>query len=136
MVMQMVVKDDDLVVATHGRGFWILDNISSLRGITPEVASAPVHLFEVVPALRRLRGGRGWTQTGPGDAARNPPRGVVIEYYLEQASTSEVMLTIEDAKGGIIRQFSSGSEAGPSPSNSAGTSRFLWDGAPTRSAQT
>ena len=125
MVMQMVVKDVDLVVATHGRGFWILDNISSLRGITPEVASAPVHLFEVVPALLPIRGGRGRRQ--PFDVARNPPRGVVIEYYLAQASTREVTLTITDSGGDIIQQFSSRSQEGPSPSTSAGTTRFLWD---------
>ena len=127
IVMQMLVKDDDLVVATHGRGFWIMDNISSLRGITPEVASAPVHLFEVVPALRQLRGGRGSTQTGPSDAARNPPRGVMIEYFLAQASTGDVMFTITDAGGEIIQQFSSGSQERRSPSTRAGMNRFFWD---------
>ena len=100
MVMQMLVKDDDLVVATHGRGFWIMDNISSLRAITPEVVSAPVHLFEVVPALRQSRGGGGYS--GRSDAARNPPRGVMFEYHLAQAATSEVMFTITDAAGEII----------------------------------
>ncbi len=97
IVMQMVVKDDDLVVATHGRGFWILDNISSLRLITPEVTSAPVHLFEVVPALRRLRGGRGWTDIKSSDVGRNPMRGVMIEYYLAQEPAGDVTLTITDA---------------------------------------
>jgi hypothetical protein len=125
MVMQMVVKDDDLVVATHGRGFWIMDNISSLRAITPEVASAPVHLFEVIPALRQLRGGRGYS--GPSDAARNPPKGVMIEYHLAQASTIDVMITITDAGGEIIQQFSSRSNEGGSPSTSAGMNRFFWD---------
>ncbi len=125
MVMQMVVKDDDLVVATHGRGFWIMDNISSLRAITPEVASAPVHLFEVVPALRQLRGRSGYS--GPADGARNPPSGVMIEYHLAQASTGDVMVTITDAGGEIIRQFSSRSSERGSPSTSAGMNRFFWD---------
>jgi hypothetical protein len=125
MVMHMLVKDDDLVVATHGRGFWIMDNISSLRALTSEVASAPVHLFEVVPALRQLRGGSGWM--GPTDAARNPPRGVMIEYYLAQAATSEVTLTITEANGKIIKQFSSESEGNASPSTRAGMNRFFWD---------
>jgi hypothetical protein len=125
MVMHMLVKDNDLVVATHGRGFWIMDNISSLRAITPEVASAPVHLFEVVPALRQLRGGSGWT--GPTDAARNPPRGVMVEYHLAKAATSEVMLTITEANGAIIRQFSSRSKEHRSPSSRTGMNRFFWD---------
>jgi len=125
MVMHMVVKDDDLVVATHGRGFWIMDNISSLRAITPEVASAPVHLFEVVPTLRQLRGGSGWT--GPTDAARNPPRGVMIEYYLAYAPNSEVIITVMEADGEIIQQFSSGSDESSGLTTSKGTNRFFWD---------
>ncbi len=125
MVMHMLVKDKDLVVATHGRGFWIMDNISSLRAITPEVASAPVHLFEVVPAIRQPRGGSGWT--GSRDAARNPPKGVMIEYHLAEAPSSDVMFTITDAGGEIIRQFSSRSKGRRSPSTKAGMSRFFWD---------
>ncbi len=152
MVMHMVVKDDDLVVATHGRGFWIMDNISSLRQITPDVASAPVHLFEVAPALRQLRGGRGWTRIKSPDVARNPPRGVMIDYSLAQEPAGEVRLSITDAGGEIIQQFSSrpkedsagavgglvggiegvakeprGSGDDPKPSTRAGMSRFLWD---------
>ena len=127
IVMQMVVKDDDLVVATHGRGFWIMDNISSLRGITPEVASAPVHLFEVAPALRFLRGGRGWTSKASRDTAKNPPRGVVIDYHLAQAPAGEVELTIAGADGEVIQQFSSGSEEDPTLPAMAGTNRFVWN---------
>jgi hypothetical protein len=100
-----------------------MDNISSLREITPEVASAPVHLFEVAPALRRPWGGGGYS--GPAGAARNPPRGVVIEYYLAQAADSGVMFTIMDADGDIIQQFSSKERR--SPSTSAGMNRFFWD---------
>lgn len=116
MVMQMVVKDNDLVLATHGRGFWIMDNISALRGITPEVASAPVHLFNVVPALRRLQGGTG---TGPSGRARNPPSGVMIEYYLAEKPAGDLVLTLMDAGGTIIRQSS--------PPATAGMNRFLWN---------
>ena len=125
MVMQMLVKDDDIVVATHGRGIWIMDNISSLRAITPEVAAAPVHLFECVPALRRPRGGAGYS--GASDAARNPPRGVMIEDYLAQASTREVTFTITEAGGEIIQQFSSKSMGRRSPSTKPGMNRFYWD---------
>ena len=57
-VAYMQVKDQDLVVATHGRGFWIMDNIAALRQITPGVASAPAYLFNVLPTERRA-GGRG-----------------------------------------------------------------------------
>ncbi len=125
MVMQMLVKDDDLVVATHGRGFWILDNISSLRAITPEVAAAPVHLFEVVPAIRNLRGGRGWT--GLTGGARNPPSGVMIEYYLARSADNEVTMTIAEADGDVIKEFPSGSDEGSGPLADVGMNRFIWD---------
>ena len=127
MVMQMLVKDDDLVVATHGRGFWIMDNISSLRAITPEVASAPVHLYSKWSRL--------FASLGEGAGTRDlrtrrgtHRRGVMIEYHLAQESTSEVMFTITDAGGETIQQFSSRSQEGPgSPSIRAGMNRFFWD---------
>ena len=50
----MLVKNNDLVVATHGRGFWILDNLSPLRQITPEVTTANAHLFDIAPVQRYL----------------------------------------------------------------------------------
>jgi hypothetical protein len=125
MVMHMQVKDDDLVVATHGRGFWILDNISSLRAITPEVTRVPVYLFEVVPAIRNLRGGRGWT--GLRGGARNPPRGVMIEYYLAETTDNEVKMTIAETDGDTIKEFTSGSDEGSGPPTDAGMNRFFWD---------
>jgi hypothetical protein len=125
MVMQMQVKDDDLVVATHGRGFWIIDNISSLRAITPEVALTEVHLFEVVPTIRNLRGGRGWT--GLTGGAKNPPRGVMIEYYLASAADQPVTITITGANHEMIKTFSSESEDDSGPSVDAGMNRFFWD---------
>jgi photosystem II stability/assembly factor-like uncharacterized protein len=125
MVMHMRVKDDDLVVATHGRGFWIMDNISALREITRDVAAAPVHLFEVAPALRRPWGGGGYR--GSSDEARNPPRGVMIEYYLAHAASNDVVITINDAYGERIRQFSSTTQERRKPSNDVGMNRFFWD---------
>jgi photosystem II stability/assembly factor-like uncharacterized protein len=125
IVMKMLVKDDDLVVATHGRGFWIMDNISSLRRITPEVASDPVHLFEVTPALRLLRGGRGWTEMKTENVGRNPPRGVMVEYYLAQEPVGDVTLTVTDEGGEIIREFSNRTEE--RLPTQEGMNRFVWN---------
>jgi hypothetical protein len=127
LVMHMVVKDDDLVIATHGRGFWIMDNISALRGITSDVVLAQTHLFEIVPTERRLSGGRHWTRIKSLNVGRNPPRGVVIEYYLAEESASDMSLTIMEAGGEIIQRFSSQSDDSRSPSAEAGTNRFIWD---------
>jgi len=127
LVMHMVVKDDDLVIATHGRGFWIMDNISALRSITPDVVSTQMHLFDIVPTDRRLTSGRHWTRTKSLNVAENPPRGVVIEYYLAEESASDMSLTIMEAGGEIIQRFSSQSDDSRSPPAEAGTNRFIWD---------
>lgn len=125
-VMFMQVKDDDLVIATHGRGAWIMDNISALRRITAEVTSAPVHLFEPAPAIRNLAGPLGAARPVT-DAGRNPPRGVMIEYYLAQAPTGEVTLTILDAAGDEITRRTSQGTGGSALPAAAGMNRFLWD---------
>jgi len=125
IVMNMQVKDDDLVVATHGRGFWILDNISSLRTLTPEVAASQAHLFEVVPAIRNVRGGRGWTKLR--DGAKNPPRGVMFEYYLAEPAVNPVTITVAEANGEVIKEFTSDPDDIQSPSTKAGMNRFSWD---------
>jgi hypothetical protein len=123
--MNMQVKDDDLVVATHGRGFWILDNISSLRTLTPEVASSQAHLFEVAPAFRNVRGGYGWTKLRYG--AKNPPRGVMFEYYLAEPAVNPVTITVAEANGEVIKEFTSDPDDIQSPSAKAGMNRFSWD---------
>jgi photosystem II stability/assembly factor-like uncharacterized protein len=125
MVMQMQVKDDDLVVATHGRGFWIMDNISYLRAITPEVAASPVHLFDVDSGIRRILAGRGWTKLWGG--AKNPPRGVTFEYYLANAADKPVTISILESNGKLIKEFSSDLEEDRSPSADKGINRFNWD---------
>ena len=127
IVMNMVVKDDDLIIATHGRGIWIMDNISALRGITPEIAASSAHLFDVVPTVRRLRGGRGWAEIKSTDVAQNPARGVVIEYYLAEKPAGDVVLIIMDRNGEVIRRYSSGSEQRSSPPAETGMNRFVWD---------
>ncbi len=125
IVMQMQVKDDDLVVSTHGRGFWIMDNISSLREITPEIASAPAHLFEIVPTVRRQMGGHGWSGLDKG--AKNPPRGVMVEYYLANKAGAPATLTITDANGETIKEFSGGSDDNAGLAAEQGVNRFFWD---------
>ena len=127
IVMNMVVKDDDLVIATHGRGIWIMDNISVLRSITPEIASSSAHLFDIVPTVRRLRGGRGWTEIKSRNVAQNPARGVVIDYYLAEKPTAEVAITIVDGNSETIRRYSSKADEPGGPGANTGTNRFVWN---------
>src|SRR5207302_548636 len=134
-IWDLVVKDSDLVAATHGRAFWILDDITPLRQLQPEVALASAHLFKPRDTVRFRLYGRGegkskthlnYKMTGPVtvayqqvetasgakieqfvDAGRNPPEGVLIHYWLRDSVKPEtVKLTIVDATGNEIRSFS------------------------------
>jgi photosystem II stability/assembly factor-like uncharacterized protein len=122
LVMHMLIKDDDIVLATHGRGFWIMDNITALRDMTPAAGRASAQLFDVAAADRRLRGGRGWTRLKSRNVASNPPRGVVVDYWLAGESTADVKLEFLDADSQVIRQYS-----GQELAASAGMNRWAWD---------
>jgi photosystem II stability/assembly factor-like uncharacterized protein len=141
------IKDSDLIVATHGRGFWILDDVSPLRQITADIAKAPSHLFTPAPAWRVMRSTWPDTPIPPDEpTAQNPPDGAVIDYYLGSAATSEVAIEILDSAGHVARRFSSDDKppltqeeiekqlippywlrAFEKPETAAGMHRFVWD---------
>ena len=107
-IRDLVIKDNDLVVGTHGRSFWILDDISPLRQISGDMADSPVHLFAPGDAWR-IRWNR-WTDTPlPQEepAGENPPDGAILYYWLGSDPGSPVVLEILDAGGNPIRRFSS-----------------------------
>ncbi len=142
------IHENDLIVATHGRSFWILDDIAPLRAAAePFAAAANAYLFAPAPAYRVQRDTYTDTPLPPDEPmAANPPDGVVIDYYLAHASSDPVTLEILDARGQLVRQFSSAdtpdiSEAAlkkqliplywPRPFRSlpseAGMHRWVWD---------
>ncbi|HJT70000.1 MAG TPA: hypothetical protein VJ731_07370 [Terriglobales bacterium] len=104
----LVVHNDDLIVATHGRSFWILDDISALRQFTPALHSDAPHLFTPVVAYRVRRDTNTDTPL-PADepAGQNPPDGAVIDYFVPESSSGPVTLEILDAQGKLVRQYSS-----------------------------
>jgi hypothetical protein len=104
------VHNDDLIVGTHGRSFWILDDISSLRQLTAEVANsahAP-HLFTPATAYRVRRDTNTDTPL-PADepAGKNPPDGAIIDYTLPSSIQGPVTLEILDTQGKLVRRYSS-----------------------------
>ena len=100
------IHDDDLIVATHGRGFWILDDMAPLREASAALTSS-THLFKPAPAYRVQRDTNTDTPLPPDEpAAANPPDGAIFDYYLP-ASASTVALEIQDAQGKLVRRFSS-----------------------------
>ncbi|HEY7476029.1 MAG TPA: hypothetical protein VH679_13510 [Vicinamibacterales bacterium] len=108
-IRDLVIKDADLVVGTHGRGFWILDDISPLRQITPDVAKVDAFLFRP-PVAWRFRWNQNTDTPLPPDepAAPNPPDGVTISYLLGAGIKDRVTLEILDGvTGDVIRRYAS-----------------------------
>lgn len=101
-VHDMVVKEDDLVAATHGRSFWILDDLTPLQQITEEVAKMEAFLFKPRDAYRMGGGGRSGQNVG-----QNPPGGSVIYFYLKEKPQGPVSLDLLDENGQTIQTVSS-----------------------------
>ena len=97
-------REKDLVVATHGRSFWILDDLSPLHEINDEIANSEAFLFQSRPVY--LMGGRSFSRPGS-TIGQNPPAGVVIQYYLKEIPATEIKLEILDSKGDTVRTFKS-----------------------------
>jgi hypothetical protein len=125
-IHDMVVKENDLVAATHGRSFWILDDLTPLHQITEEVAKVEAFLFKPRDAYRMGGGGRSGQNAG-----QNPPGGSVIYFYLKEKPQGTVSLELLDGKGQTIQTFSSRASAAQSSSRrltaEAGMNRFIFD---------
>lgn len=143
-IRDLVIKDADLVVGTHGRGFWILDDISPLRQITPSVTASAAFLFRP-PVAWRFRWNKNTDTPLPPDepAMPNPPDGVTISYFLGPDVKGPVTLEIVEVDGPVIRRYSS-DDPEPAPVNAPnlpdywirpaqrlaatpGLHRFVWD---------
>jgi hypothetical protein len=96
-------RDGDLIVASHGRGVYIADDITALQQFTPAVQSADAYLFDIRPAVNYTRDMTGNANTGGQRewSAPSAPRGTAISYYLKSAPTGPVTLTVMDACGGV-----------------------------------
>ncbi len=140
-IRDLIVKDDDIAVGTHGRGFWILDNITPLRQLAVKNQTL---LFKPQTALR-VRWNQNTDTPLPPDepAGENPPDGAMIDYYLDKNAKGAVTLEIKDKQGNVVRRFSSADKFAPVKdtnnvpaywirppqllSSEAGAHRFLWD---------
>jgi len=143
-IRDLIVKDDDLVAATHSRGFWILDDVTPLRQITRAVADAGAFLFRPETAIRVRWDMNTDTPLPPDEpAGQNPPDGAMLDYVLGAGASGTVTLEILDSGGKLVRRYSSDDPVEPidptlaipaywirSPhplANAPGMHRFLWD---------
>jgi hypothetical protein len=110
-IRDLVVKDDDLVVGTHGRSFWILDDVTPLRQLNDQVASSEAFLFKPQLAYRVRRSLNTDTPIPPEEPmGQNPPDGVIINYWLKE-DAREVSLEIFDRENKLVRRYSSADKA-------------------------
>ena len=145
----LAIHENDMIVATHGRGFWVLDDITVLRQLNNEVAKSDAHLFQPADAINLAPGGDNGTPM-PRDEplADNPPVGAMIDFYLKSNAAGAVVLEILDPSGEMIRRYSSEDKPTPVDPNrlnyppfwartteplptTAGMHRFIWDLRPT-----
>jgi photosystem II stability/assembly factor-like uncharacterized protein len=102
------IHDHDLIVATHGRSFWVLDDITPLEQLTRSVAQVPAHLFAPEPAYRVRRDTNTDTPLPPDEpAGKNPPDGAILDYVLAEPAARPVTLEILDAHGKLVRRYAS-----------------------------
>ena len=117
-------RDNDLIVASHGRSVWIADDITPLQQLTQAVRDADATLFDIRPAVAWLNDQQHNQQVGgqKNFIGENAPRGAAINYYLKTAAAGDVKISIADINGRVIRTFD-----GP---KTAGISRVMWNLAP------
>jgi photosystem II stability/assembly factor-like uncharacterized protein len=131
-IHDLLVKDGDLIAATHGRSIWILDDLAPLRDMRDEIGQAGAYLF-APRATPRIGPGIDWSSELPGknyvnsiggaftatktpenasirkylDVGQNPPKGAIITYYLNEAPAGQITLSFKDAQGREVRSFKS-----------------------------
>jgi photosystem II stability/assembly factor-like uncharacterized protein len=107
-IRDLVIHNDDVVVGTHGRSFWILDNITPMRQLSAEVASSEGFLFKPQTAIRVRWNMNPDTPLPPEEpAGKNPPDGAMIDYYLAANPSGPVTLEIFDADKKLVRRYAS-----------------------------
>jgi len=143
-VRDLLIKENDLAIATHGRGFWILDDITPLRELSAKVLGDQAYLFAPELAYRVRWNTNPDTPLPPDEpAGQNPPDGAILNYYLKSGASGPIKLEIMDGDGKLVRSFSSTDPAPaqdpdlgipeywvrPAQTLSAaeGSHRFAWD---------
>jgi photosystem II stability/assembly factor-like uncharacterized protein len=143
----LIVHDDDLILATHGRSFWVLDDIAPLRQLSSAMQSTDAFLFKPAPAYRVRRSTNTDTPIPPDEPiVQNPPDGALVDYFLPQQISSPITLQILDAQGKVVRHYASTDKLEPTEEDlakqliplywvrmpktlptSAGMHRWIWD---------
>jgi photosystem II stability/assembly factor-like uncharacterized protein len=110
---------NDLVIATYGRGFWILDDLTPIQQMTDAVRASEVHLFAPHPTYRFRQGTIPVTMNDDPTVGQNPPYGAAINYYLKSAPAGDVKIRIQDSTGQTVRTLTG--------TKNVGLNRVTWN---------
>ncbi|ALI99343.1 WD40/YVTN/BNR-like repeat-containing protein [Rufibacter tibetensis] len=125
-ITDLTIKNDNLIAATQGRGFWIIDDLTLLHQLTPQLADSKSHLFKPMPTYKTLGGNFANTKF----EGQNHPGGVMMHFYLPTApdTTSKIALEILEKDGKLIRKYTYGAkEAAEKLEAKTGLNRFVWN---------
>jgi photosystem II stability/assembly factor-like uncharacterized protein len=133
-IRDLQVRDNDLIVATHGRSFWIIDDLSPLHQLSQEVATSDYYLYKPDASYRMQQSG-GWSEPNTKLVGENHPDGVIINFHLKNLNTSDtVQLDILEMDGSLIQSFATGTKenklnpAALKPLKVVkGGNRFIWN---------
>jgi photosystem II stability/assembly factor-like uncharacterized protein len=132
-ITDLTIKDDDLIVATQGRSFWVLDDLTQLHQLKPEITSRPLHLFRPRSPFRLPGGRRGGDDEGGRPSridGQNPDAGAVIRFHLKDAPAKDAKSRLEilDANGAVVREYKSDADSpGAKLDAKSGMNRIVWD---------
>jgi photosystem II stability/assembly factor-like uncharacterized protein len=135
-------REDDLIVATQGRAFYVMDSMPVVRALAPgKLVDAPLTVLPLKPTYRYAGGGGFGGGGGGGATGANPPSGVVILYKLKAKPSGDLTIRVTDASGKLVNEYTSkeepkepaaleedeGRRAAPKPGTKPGLNRFVWD---------
>jgi hypothetical protein len=112
-------RERDLVIGTHGRSIWILDDASTFAQMTPETLKKPLALFDILPGKPRLTFGRAYGAGHGQFRAKNPAMGAVIYYWVREETGESASLSVADASGLVVRTLDAPARRG--------LNRVVWD---------
>lgn len=128
-VTDLAIKENDLIVATQGRSFWVLDDLSVIQQMNHDIVKKPLHVFDVNPAYRIA--GNAFTQSfgAPRNAGQNPPSGVIVNYFVrEETDSLKAAITILDKERKVVKAFTTDAKENHAKLDvTKGMNRFVWN---------
>ena len=126
-ITDLAIKNNDLVVATQGRAFWVIDDLTMVQQADPSILSKALHIYDVNPVHRLVESPWAAMRGKPVNAGANPPKGAVVNFHAPRVTdTTKASVTILDRKGSVVRTYRTDSKESPMEVN-PGMNRFVWD---------